>query len=80
MQKSVKMLIFGLITLFFCSMLAGCYAPRTTLPKDIFSQVREVEKPQINSLDDIQMSYIKLFEAYQLNLNLLKTLQKIDKK
>lgn len=65
-----------LVPLFF----AGCYAPRTTLPKDIFSQVREVEKPQINSLDDIQMSYIKLFEAYQLNLNLLKTLQKIDKK
>lgn len=60
-----------LIPLFF----AGCYAPRTALPKDIFLQIKEVDKPTINSLDDIQKSYIKLFEAYQLNLNLLKTIK-----
>ena len=53
----------------------GCYTPRNTLPKDLFLQVQEVEKPTINSLDDIQKSYIKLFEAYQLNLNLLKTIK-----
>lgn len=60
-----------LIPLFF----AGCYAPRAALPKDIFLQIKEVDKPTINSLDDIQKSYIKLFEAYQLNLNLLKTIK-----
>lgn len=59
----------------FAFVLVGCYTPRPALPKDIFLQVKEVEKPQINSLDDIQKSYIKLFEAYQLNLNLLKTIK-----
>lgn len=78
MRKSVKMLVFGLITLFFTSMLSGCYAPKQTLPKDIFLQVKEVEKPIITNLDDIQNSYIRLFEAYQLNLNLLKTLNKMS--
>lgn len=78
MRKSVKMLVFGLIALFFCSLLSGCYAPRQTLPKDIFLQVKEVEKPIITNLDDIQNSYIRLFEAYQLNLNLLKTLNKMS--
>lgn len=63
-----------LIPLFF----VGCFAPRQTLPKDIFLQVKEVEKPIITNLDDIQNSYIRLFEAYQLNLNLLKTLNKMS--
>ena len=58
----------------------GCYTPRNTLPKDIFSQVKEVEKPIIRNLDDVQNSYIKLFEAYELNLNLLKTLENSQKK
>lgn len=80
MQKSVKMLVFGLITLFFCLILSGCYTPRNTLPKDLFLQVQRVDKPTIQTLDDIQASYIKLFEAYELNLNLLKTLENSQKK
>lgn len=79
MRKSIKIALFGLITLIFCSMLIGCYQAQKTLPPDIFLQVKEVEKPQINSLDDIQNSYIKLFEAYQLNLNLLKTIENSQK-
>ena len=59
----------------FAFVLSGCYAPRSALPKDLFLQIKEVDKPTINSLDDIQKSYIKLFEAYQLNLNLLKTIK-----
>lgn len=76
MRKSIKITLFVLTTLIFCSMLAGCYQAKNIIPKDIFLQVKEVEKPQINSLDDIQKSYINLFEAYQLNLNLLKTLKR----
>lgn len=76
MGKWIKIALFGLITLIFCSMLIGCYQAQKTLPPDIFLQVKEVDKPTINSLDDIQNSYIKLFEAYQLNLNLLKTIEK----
>lgn len=64
-----------IITLF----LAGCYAPKNELPKDIFLQVQEVQKPVINSLDDIQNSYIQLFRAYELNLNLLKTIENTQK-
>lgn len=79
MKKSIKIAVFGLITLFFCSMLVGCYTPRTEIPKDIFLQVQYITKPQINSLDDIQKSYIKLFEAYQLNLNLIKTIENTQK-
>lgn len=75
MGKWIKIALFGLITLIFCSMLIGCYQAQKTLPPDIFLQVKEVKKPQINSLDDIQKSYINLFEAYQLNLNLLKTIK-----
>lgn len=61
-------------------LFVGCYTPRNTLPKDIFLQVKEVQKPTIQNLDDIQASYIKLFEAYELNLNLLKTLENSQKK
>lgn len=56
----------------------GCYAPHNTIPKSLFLQIKEVEKPKIESLDDIQKSYIELFESYQLNLNLLKTIQNIQ--
>lgn len=79
MRKSVKIALFGLITLIFCVIFVGCYQAQKTLPPDIFLQVKEVEKPQINSLDDIQKSYINLFEAYQLNLNLLKTIENSQK-
>lgn len=58
----------------------GCYSPHNALPKDLFLQIKEVEKPSINTLDDIQKSYIKLFEAYQLNLNLLNTIKKTQEK
>lgn len=79
MRKWVKIALFVLTTLIFGVIFVGCYTPRNTLPKDLFLQVQEVDKPQINSLDDIQKSYIKLFEAYQLNLNLLKTIENTQK-
>lgn len=75
MRKCLKILSLVLITLIFGVILIGCYQAQKTLPPDIFLQVKEVDKPTINSLDDIQKSYIKLFEAYQLNLNLLKTIK-----
>lgn len=59
--------------------LSGCYAPSTSsLPKDLFLQVKRIERPRIESLEDIQKSYIKLFEAYELNLNLLETIEKVQ--
>lgn len=71
----MKILVL-LIPLFFL----GCYTPRNTLPKDLFLQVQRVDKPTIQTLGDIQASYIKLFEAYELNLNLLKALENSQKK
>lgn len=69
-----------LLVLLIPLLFVGCYAPRQTLPKDLFLQVQKVEKPTIQTLDDIQASYIKLFEAYELNLNLLKTLENSQKR
>lgn len=63
------------ISFVFALFLTGCYKPANTLPPSIFEQVKRVERPDIKTLEDIQKSYIYLFEAYETNLNLLKLLE-----
>lgn len=60
-------------------LLAGCYKAENTLPPSIFEQVKLVERPEIKTLEDIQKSYIFLFEAYETNLNLLRLLENSKK-
>lgn len=75
------MKVYFVLLLFLASMLmlGGCYHNTTSpLPKDLFLQVKRLEKPTIENLEDIQKSYIKLFEAYELNLNLLETIEKVN--
>lgn len=57
----------------------GCAKIETTIPPSIFLQVREVQKPTIENLGDIQNSYIELFDAYQTNLNILKSIKNLNK-
>lgn len=59
--------------------LNGCAKIEPTIPPSIFLQVREVEKPTINNLGDIQRSYIELFNAYQNNLLIIKSLEDMQK-
>lgn len=70
----MKILIV-LIALLF----AGCYRVESNLPPSIFEQVKQVERPEIRSVEDIQKSYIFLFEAYESNLNLLRLLENSKK-
>lgn len=65
--------------LLFSLMISGCYSSKNlSLPKDLFLQVKRLDKPTIENIEDIQKSYIKLFEAYELNLNLLETIEKVQ--
>lgn len=70
------MAILRLLPLAF---LIGCSRPEPALPPSIFEQVKRVERPEIRSLEDIQKSYIFLFEAYESNLNLLKLIENSKK-
>lgn len=69
---------FVLVLLAF--LLIGCYQTEQNLPPSIFEQVKQVQRPEIKSVEDIQKSYIYLFEAYEANLNLLKLLENASKK
>lgn len=68
-------ILLTLIPLFFI----GCYRAENTLPPSIFEQVKQVERPEIRSVEDIQKSYIFLFEAYESNLNLLRLIENSKK-
>lgn len=68
-------ILLVLIALLF----AGCYRVESNLPPSIFEQVKQVERPEIRSVEDIQKSYIFLFEAYESNLNLLRLLENSKK-
>lgn len=69
-------LVLGLLAFLFI----GCYQTEQNLPPSIFEQVKQVQRPEIKSVEDIQKSYIYLFEAYESNLNLLKLLENASKK
>lgn len=64
------------LTLLIAVVFAGCYKVESTLPPSIFDNVKQVERPEVKTLEDIQKSYILLFDAYQHNLNLIKLLDK----
>lgn len=67
-------------SVFLLLLLVGCSPAPQNLPNDIFKEVKEIEKPEIKTFEDIQKGYIKLFDAYKNNLNLLKLLESANKK
>lgn len=69
-----------IILLSIAFLFSGCYKIEAELPPSIFNEVKQVERPEVKTLEDIQKSYIFLFDAYQHNLNLIKVLQKSQKK
>lgn len=68
-----------LLNSLFLIVFTGCYKSEPVLAESIFKQVKEVERPEIKSLEDIQKSYIFLFEAYESNLNLLRLIENSSK-
>lgn len=68
------------LTLLVAVVFAGCYKVESALPPSIFDNVKQVERPEVKTLEDIQKSYIFLFDAYQHNLNLIKLLETSQKK
>lgn len=65
-----------ILTLLIAVVFTGCYKVESTLPSSIFDNVKQVERPEVKTLEDIQKSYILLFDAYQHNLNLIKLLDR----
>lgn len=71
--------LIKILTLCLFVLLAGCSNHSQSITPNIFLEVKEIQKPIIQSQEDITKSYIQLFEAYEINLHILKSLQKLQK-
>lgn len=63
-----------------CSFLiSGCYSKKPFVSKQLFNDICFFQKPkEAKTSDDILKNYIELFNAYENNLLLLQTIEKMQ--